>query len=124
MIEQMKYYYDLVIIDAAPVLPVSDPMLLASKVDSILLVVKAGSTQKDVVVRAVDILDPGRNRILGVILNNMNSSLPAQYDYRYYGYDYKPAKPEGKKPPRARRQEHSLRRNNSRQKRNSISEDN
>jgi capsular exopolysaccharide synthesis family protein len=102
LVEQMCSYYELVVVDAAPVLPVSDPMLLASKVDGIILVVKAGATQKDVVLRAVDVLDPDRRRILGVVLNNMNSSLPAQYDYRYYGYDYRPTKPEGKRPARSR----------------------
>lgn len=101
--EQMKLYYDLIILDAAPILPVSDPMLLSSKVDGTLLVIKAGATQKEVILRAVDVIDPNRRNILGVILNNMNSSLPPQFDYRYYGYDYKPSKPEGKAPPRARK---------------------
>lgn len=103
LVEQMKLYYDLIILDAAPILPVSDPMLLSSKVDGILLVIKAGTTQKEVILRAVDVIDPARRNIVGVVLNNMNSSLPSQYDYRYYGYDYKPSKPEGKAPPRARK---------------------
>ncbi|HOP06884.1 MAG TPA: CpsD/CapB family tyrosine-protein kinase [candidate division Zixibacteria bacterium] len=103
MVEQMKLYYDLILLDAAPILPVSDPMLLSSKVDGVILVIKAGATQKDVILRAVDVIDPGRRNILGVVLNNMNSSLPSQYDYRYYGYDYKPSKPEGKAPPRVRK---------------------
>ncbi|MFH1687183.1 MAG: CpsD/CapB family tyrosine-protein kinase [bacterium] len=89
LVEQMKFAYDLVLVDAAPILPVSDPMLLAPKIDDIILVVKAGSTQKDVVARAVEILGHSRNQILGVVLNNMNNALPFQYDYRYYGYEYK-----------------------------------
>lgn len=88
IIEEMKFYYDLILVDSAPVLPVSDPLLLANKVDGILLVVKAGSTQKEVVERAVSILDANRDRILGVILNNMNNALPYYYDHRYYGYEY------------------------------------
>lgn len=89
LIEQMKFSYDLVLVDGAPILPVSDPMLLAPKVDNLLLVVKAGTTQKDVVARAVEILGSSRRQILGVVLNNMNNSLPYQYDYSYYGYEYK-----------------------------------
>ncbi len=88
LIEEMKFHYDLVLVDAAPALPVSDPMLLAPKVDGILLVVKAGATQREIVQRAVEILDGGRKTIVGVVLNNMNHILPYHYDYRYYGYQY------------------------------------
>ena len=96
LVEEMKFYYDLILVDTAPLLPVSDPMLLAPKMDGIVLVVKAGATQREVVHRAVEIIDASRHKILGVVLNNMNNSLPYYYDYSYYGYDYSP-------PPRKRR---------------------
>lgn len=87
IIDDMKFYYDLILVDCAPVLPVSDPMLLASKMDAILLVIKAGVTQKEVVERAVGILGANGNRIVGVVLNNMNNSLPYYYNHNYYIYD-------------------------------------
>ena len=88
IIDELKFTYDIVLVDCAPVLPVSDPMLLASSVDGVLLVVKAGATQKEVVLRAVEILDTNTTtHILGVVLNNMNNSLPYYYDYKYYGYE-------------------------------------
>ncbi len=89
LFDELKFYYDLILIDAAPLLPVSDPMLLASKVDGTLLVVKAGATQKEVVRRAVEILNPRQNSVIGVAFNNMNHSLPYYYDYGYYQYEYK-----------------------------------
>ena len=89
LFEELKFYYDFIVIDAAPLLPVSDPMLLASKVDGIIMVVKAGATQKEVVRRAVEILNPRQNNLLGVTFNNMNHSLPYYYDYGYYQYEYK-----------------------------------
>lgn len=88
LVDDMKFYYDLILIDSAPALPVSDPMLLAPKLDGVLLVVKAGSTQKEIVLRALDIVDPLRQRVLGIVLNNMNNTLPYYHDYRYYGYEY------------------------------------
>lgn len=88
LIDEMKFYYDFILVDSAPLLPVSDPMLLATKVDGILLVVKAGATQKDFVRRAVEILNPSQNNIVGVAFNNMNHSLPYYYDYDYYHYEY------------------------------------
>ncbi len=92
LLNEMKFYYDLIIIDCAPVLPVSDPMLLAHEVDGVLFVVKAGATQREVVRRASEILATGTNRVLGVILNNTDDSLPHYLSQDYYGYDY-PAKP-------------------------------
>jgi len=89
LVSDMKFYYDLILIDCAPLLPVSDPMLLAPKVDSTLLVVKAGATQRELVERAMGILDPAQNKVLGVVLNNMNHSLPYYFDYDYYHYDFR-----------------------------------
>lgn len=96
IISEMKFYYDLIIADCAPVIPVSDPMLLSHEVDGVLFVVKAGSTQRDIVVRARDILSSSTNRILGVVLNNCDDSLPYYYSHEYYGYDYR-QKPAGAK---------------------------
>ena len=99
LLEELKFYYDLIIIDAAPLLPVSDPMLLASKVDGVLMVVKAGATQKEVVRRAVEILNPRQNNLIGIAFNNMNHSLPYYYDYGYYQYEYDMDRKKGKKLP-------------------------
>jgi capsular exopolysaccharide synthesis family protein len=96
LVDDMKFYYDLILIDTAPALPVSDPMLLAPKLDGVLLVVKAGTTQKEIVLRALDIMDPLRQRVLGIVLNNMNNILPYYHDYRYYGYEYRTRKTQEK----------------------------
>jgi capsular exopolysaccharide synthesis family protein len=96
LVEDMKFYYDLILVDTAPALPVSDPMLLAPKFDGALLVVKAGVTQKEIVHRALDIVDPLRQLFLGVVLNNMNNILPYFHDYRYYGYEYRTSKTQEK----------------------------
>lgn len=90
MVNDFKFYYDLILLDCAPLLPVSDPMLLASKVDGVLLVVKAGSTSRDVVRRGVEILKRDKDRIIGVAMNNVSNTLPYYYDYSYYHYDYRP----------------------------------
>lgn len=87
-IEELKFFYDLIIIDSAPLVPVSDPMLLAPLVDGILLVVRAGSTQKEIVERAVGILGQNKSKVRGVALNNMTNALPYYYDYSHYGYQY------------------------------------
>jgi protein-tyrosine kinase len=96
VIDELKFYYDLIVVDTAPVLPVSDPMLLSGKVDGIIMVVKAGVTQREVVLRAADILSANRHKMLGIVLNNMNNTLPFQYNYEYFGYEYQTKEVAGK----------------------------
>ncbi len=87
MIDSVAGDYDFIVVDSPPVLPVSDPMLLAGEMDGVLLVVKAGETQRDVVLRARELLTGSTDRLLGVVLNNLNNSLPYYFDPGYYNYD-------------------------------------
>ena len=92
---ELKFYYDLIIVDTPPVIPVSDPMLLSQELDGALLVVKAGATAREVVSRAVDIMSANSSNLLGVVLNNVKGSLPYYYDYSHYHYDYSTRTPNG-----------------------------
>jgi capsular exopolysaccharide synthesis family protein len=84
----LKFYFDLIIIDCAPIIPVSDPLLLSRDVDGILIVLKAGETPKEVARRACDIVHEAGANLLGVTLNNVREALPYYYNHRYYGYNY------------------------------------
>jgi len=90
MVGELKFYYDYAFVDAPPVIPVSDPMLLAHETDGVLLVVKAGATPREVVERAAEIMRTNATTILGVVLNNAKGSLPYYYNYSHYHYDYGP----------------------------------
>jgi capsular exopolysaccharide synthesis family protein len=90
LLEEVRFNYDLIIVDCAPVLPVSDPMLLAPDMDGVLLVIKAGSTQREVAKRASKLLKTDKTKFLGVVLNNLANILPYYFSDSYYGYDYKP----------------------------------
>jgi len=85
---ELKFYFQTIVVDSAPVIPVSDPLILSSEMDGVLLVVEAGKTQKEVAKRAVDLLKEGRVNLMGVVVNNAKKVLPYYYDYRYYGYKY------------------------------------
>lgn len=87
IMDKIKFYYDIVIIDSAPVIPVSDPMLIASEVDAVILVLLAGKTPRNVAMRAKDILLDADANLLGVVINNLSEVLPYYYDYKYYGYE-------------------------------------
>lgn len=89
LLNEGRFYYDLILLDCAPVLPVSDPMLLAPFMDGILMVVKAGSTQSEVAQRAARLLQNNRANFVGIVLNNLENALPYYYNESYYGYEYK-----------------------------------
>lgn len=86
LFEKIKFYYDIVIVDSAPIIPVSDPMLISSVLDGVILVLLAGRTPRNVSMRAKNILLDANANLLGVVVNNMSEVLPYYYDYRYYGY--------------------------------------
>jgi len=88
IVQELKFYYDFVIIDSPPVIPVSDPLLIANYVDGVLMVVRAGSTQKEVVGRAVNLLHNASINVYGIVVNDYNDVLPYYYKDRYYGYSY------------------------------------
>lgn len=66
----LKARADIVLFDAPPVVAVTDAALLASKLDSVLLVLTAGQTRRDHVLRAKELLDKIGVRIVGAVLTN------------------------------------------------------
>jgi Mrp family chromosome partitioning ATPase len=81
--------YDVVVLDSPPLLPVSDTMVLSTEVAAVLLVIMAGKTPRDVVVRGKEILDDVKAPLAGVVINNSKGVLPYYYNYKYYGYKQK-----------------------------------
>lgn len=88
LFEEIKFYFDFIVIDVPPVIPVSDPVIIAAEADGTLLVIRAGSTPKDVVKRSLNFLRNSRIKVLGVVLNNLEEVLPYYYSPRYYSYKY------------------------------------
>ncbi|MGQ9585071.1 MAG: polysaccharide biosynthesis tyrosine autokinase [Anaerolineae bacterium] len=83
---------DVLIMDSPPVLTVADAMVLATRVDAALLVVQAGTTRKDVILRAFRTLQKAGVDVLGAALNRVRlSDLGYYYSYYYYGYYYEEA---------------------------------
>jgi capsular exopolysaccharide synthesis family protein len=82
---KVRFYYDIVIVDSAPALAVSDTLFLCGQVEAVILVVLAGSTPRAVVQRAKQALVDARANIVGVAVNNTSEALPYYHDYKYYG---------------------------------------
>lgn len=75
--------YDYIIYDTPPVLSVTDAQIIANKCDGVILVVASGKTNKDVALRAKELLLKAKARILGVVVNGVNTK-KSEY-YRQYG---------------------------------------
>ena len=77
--------YDLVLLDTPPVLAAAESMALATLVDGVVLVVRAGQTDRHEARQAVRQLADVGAEILGAVLNDPDSTA-AQYGYRYRYY--------------------------------------
>jgi capsular exopolysaccharide synthesis family protein len=82
LIEMLREQFDYILIDAPPVLLVSDPLLLAMSVDGVVLVVRAGVTTKPVMKRLRIALQKPNVKALGYVLNGLRD------DSEGYGYGY------------------------------------
>lgn len=88
----LKARFDLVIIDSPPVMAVTDPVILSKEVDGVVLVVKTFETSRLAVKAAKKQLADAGSKILGVVLNQVDSRREGYYYYSYYYYDYYGAK--------------------------------
>jgi protein-tyrosine kinase len=79
--------FDYVVIDCAPVMPVIDALAIAQEVTSVLLVIKAGATHRELVKQSVDTLKKAGAPLTGAVLNDVKSVLPYHYGHRY-AYEY------------------------------------
>ncbi|MEE2567920.1 polysaccharide biosynthesis tyrosine autokinase [Pseudarthrobacter sp. J64] len=75
-----------VLIDAPPLLPVTDAAVLTRLADGAIVVVKSGKTTQDELVRSVGNLNKAKGRVLGTILNCVPTSGSGSYSY-YGSYD-------------------------------------
>ena len=95
LIQELSQHYDYVLVDAPPILPVTDSVVLSRIVDGVVMVVRGQDTQKQAVRDAVAKLRQVGAKILGVVLNDVNvRSGHYYYYYRdaysdYYGEDGK-----------------------------------
>jgi capsular exopolysaccharide synthesis family protein len=76
MLEEALKTYDTVVIDAPPVISAPETPPMAGFVDGVVLVVQAGKTKREVVLRALQSLANFKGRVLGVVLNRKRYYIP------------------------------------------------
>jgi capsular exopolysaccharide synthesis family protein len=89
LLDRLKERYEYIIYDSTPINIVSDAISLAPKTDGLVLVVKEGSTRKDDVRRALAACKFANIRVLGTVINDVNSKNSKKYSYRKYRSAYR-----------------------------------
>jgi polysaccharide biosynthesis transport protein len=79
--------FDIVLLDTPPVLAASDAAILGTRVDGVLLVVRAGRTNRAEGRNAVRQLAAVGAPVIGAVLNDPDRKLSAQDPYTYYSYE-------------------------------------
>ncbi|GAB2779514.1 polysaccharide biosynthesis tyrosine autokinase [Nocardioides salsibiostraticola] len=83
-IKELIGRYDMVIIDAPPLLPVADASVLSTLADGVILVVRHGKTTRDQLEQAVGRLEQVGGRLFGVVINLVPKRASRGYYYYYY----------------------------------------
>ena len=84
LISAWREQFDYVVFDSAPVLPVTDAVVLSQHVDGVLLVVRAAVSTRKGVQRALHLLTIAHAECFGVLVNGVDASTG---EYGLYGYD-------------------------------------
>lgn len=88
LLDQLGEKFDKVLLDSPPVGAVADAVVLATKVDGAVMVLKAGVTHREVAIRTVRALRDVKAPIFGAVLNDVDLERSKYGDY-YYGYSYR-----------------------------------
>jgi capsular exopolysaccharide synthesis family protein len=88
ILEVLRDKYDLILVDTPPLLAVSDPSVVASAVDGVLLTIRVSKNGRPHAERARDILATLEANVLGVIVNGVGKRGEEGYGASQYGYHY------------------------------------
>lgn len=86
LMEKLGQEFDIILCDAPSVLVVTDPVLLATQVDTAIMVVSTNNARRETVVRATELLTTANVHISGVVVNGLETTR-RHYYYYYYYYD-------------------------------------
>ena len=93
LIKKLRQYFDVIFIDAPPLVGIVDPVIIGRLADAMLLVLWWGKTNRKAVASVKNELLKYRIRLLGTIINKVNVKKGEGYGYRYgysrYTYEYK-----------------------------------
>ncbi|WP_139904366.1 CpsD/CapB family tyrosine-protein kinase [Clostridium thermarum] len=89
LLSELNKVFDMVLIDAPPVIAVTDAQILSTLVDGTMIVTSYGTTEKFGLAKTKELLDKVGAKILGVVINKVPEKSEHYYYGRYYESYYK-----------------------------------
>lgn len=86
VIKELRKHYDIIILDCAPILGISDTQVMLKHADANAVVVSSGETPIELLERAKKVFETANSKIDGVIINK--ASVKGSSYYSYYANDY------------------------------------
>ena len=86
LVEEATREYDLVVLDAPPLLGFAEPLQMATAVDGVIVVARAGDTSRKALNTVITTLTRLRANLVGVVLNEVYREVSAGYYYHYGHY--------------------------------------
>lgn len=86
LLDRAREEFDLVILDAPPLLGFPEPLQMAASVDGVIVVTRAGQTERKAVAAVLNTLGHLRANVVGLVLNEVKKDMGS--GYYYYGYGY------------------------------------
>jgi succinoglycan biosynthesis transport protein ExoP len=84
LLEEASEEFDLIILDAPPLLGFPEPLQMAAAVDGVIVVTRAGQTNRTAVATLLHTLARLRANVVGLVLNEVRKEM--SHSYYYYGY--------------------------------------
>jgi capsular exopolysaccharide synthesis family protein len=88
LLEGWRQQFDHIVLDTPPALSVTDPVALSVMADSVILVIRSGSTRREALRRTRDLLLRVNAKVTGVVVNAVDLRAPDLHHYYYSGASY------------------------------------
>lgn len=86
IMSNLRARYEMIVIDAPPLLPVADSSLLVPRVDGVVLVARANETRRERLEEALQLVADANGRTIGVVLNAVSGQGRGGYSYHHNYY--------------------------------------
>jgi len=89
LLDELRKQFDFVIVDTPPILVVTDPAVVAPRVDGVVLCIRVNKNGRPYAERAREVLASLGANVLGVVVNGFGSQVGGnRYGYEHYQYGY------------------------------------